>query len=521
MGAGRGVEAAGGSASSAVPAPRLGEHLVAARLCPRDAVDAALMEQKVTGERLGLILVRNGFIAHRDLIAAILRIAPDRIVTERVAVTRVPVKLLDELSVLIAAETADTLYAATLSDESFVRAMLAEHYPDKRIAFVSLSPDTLDEFVDRMEANERADDVRSGEERTLDRLLHRALSEGASDVHLVPREKSFSAFFRYLGVRRLVHEGTVDEYLTVSSQVKDRAKMDLAERRVPQDGAFQVEHNGRPIDVRVATIPGVQGEIAVMRLLDPDRVRLTLDGLGITRVDHWRRGVSRQDGLCLICGPTGSGKTTTLNATAQEVDRFGKAFYTVEDPVEYRIPFTGQVATNPAIDLDFARVTRAFMRADPDVISIGEVRDAETARAAIKAADTGHLVVATLHTGSVLGAVSRLRDLDVPPYELKYLLRAVLVQNLVRTVCDICRGAGCKACGGTGYAGRTVVSECASFDDVADVERLLEGEVSWTLKVDDAIAKAEAGITSFDELRRVFGAEVDRRLDLRRAGGGS
>ena len=265
----------------------------------------------------------------------------------------------------------------------------------------------------------------------------------------------------------------------------------------------------------------------IVRILDPDAVNPSLDSLGITRINHWRRGITRQNGLCLICGPTGSGKTTTLNASIRELPRFSKKIYTVEDPVEYRIPYVGQVSINPQVGLDFPKAIRNFMRADPDMIVLGEVRDADTARNAIKAADTGHLVMATLHTGSIVSALSRLRDLEVDAYELRYMLRAVLVQTLIRTICKACEGAGhvgshiCPSCRGTGYSARTVVSECQSFTDSAEVDRVIEmtspgykasGPMPWPEMIDDAIDVMARGDTSIDELRRVFGSLADERV---------
>lgn len=289
--------------------------------------------------------------------------------------------------------------------------------------------------------------------------------------------------------------------------------MDLAERRIPQDGGFSTDYDGKMLDLRVATLPTANSEYIVIRLLDPDRVQPSLDGLGVTGVQDWRKGVSRPDGLCLICGPTGSGKTTTLNASIKEMDRFGRAIFSIEDPVEYRIPYVGQVSANPTLHLDFARAVRAFMRSDPDVIILGEVRDAETARNAVKAAETGHLVLATLHTGSIFGAVQRLRDLEVPAHELRYLLRTVLVQRLMRVYCHSCGGKGCAKCGNSGFGSRTVVSECAYFPGEADVTRLLNGEKWWDSMLVDGVNQAVRGRTSPEEVVRVFGAEATALLE--------
>lgn len=244
----------------------------------------------------------------------------------------------------------------------------------------------------------------------------------------------------------------------------------------------------------------------VIRVLDPDRVNPVLENLGITRLGEFRRGVSRPDGLFLICGPTGSGKTTTLNAAVREMDVLGKAVFSIEDPSEYKIPYVGQVETNDTVGLDFARAVKAFMRNDPDIIILGEIRDNETAQNAIKAAETGHLVIGTLHTSSIHGVLGRLKNIGVPDHELRYLLRGVLVQRLVRKVCKECEGVGCKSCGQTGYSGRTIVSECVYLHDETQVQAVINGERWWDTLLDDALKKSAAGITDAREIERVFGA---------------
>jgi general secretion pathway protein E len=375
-----------------------------------------------------------------------------------------------------------------------------------KISFVPCNPDQLEGYLSDVQR------LTHDSNNLVDRLLRMAMTENCSDLHIVPRHNTYTVMFRRLGVRQIGHEGSLEEYNTLTARIKDLSKMDLAERRIPQDGSFQIEHDGKIVDLRVATIPTANGELIVVRILDPDRVQPRLEGLGITRLDEWRKGVSRPEGLCLICGPTGSGKTTTLNASVKEMDRFGRAIYTVEDPVEYRIAYTGQVNINPSVGLDFSKAVRAFMRADPDVIVLGEVRDPDTARNAIKAAETGHLVVATLHTGSIFGAVQRLRDLEVPAHELRHLLRTVLVQRLLRVFCTHCHGKGCVLCFKTGFAGRTITSECAYFSGEKEVTDLLEGRGSWPTMVEDAVLKVEQGVTSEEEVTRVFGAEASTAL---------
>jgi general secretion pathway protein E len=232
--------------------------------------------------------------------------------------------------------------------------------------------------------------------------------------------------------------------------------------------------------------------------------------------------------LCLICGETGSGKTTTLNASVRELDRFGKKIYTAEDPVEYRIPYVGQVSMNSGVGYGFAQAIRNFMRADPDVMILGEVRDPDTARNAVKAAETGHLVIATLHTGNIVSSLSRLRDLEIPPFELRFILRSVLVQTLVKVVCRNCEGHGhvnhavCPVCAGSGYSDRTIVSECHSFGSHTEVDEIIEmasqggkstGEWPWQTLIEDGIKKMLEGVTTSEELKRNFGSEFDDRME--------
>jgi len=511
------------SDGSPMPRHRLGEYVLQKGLINERALEAASREQEVTGDKIGQILVANGFLTDKDRVQAILEISSERIAQESVRRSRIPSDVLDMYNIMISAETEDTVYVSTMGDERHADLIVREYYPDRNIEFVPFLPTAMNSFISTMKKSDAPDARTHSKETMLDRILYRALNDGASDIHILPRRKSYTTMFRILGVRQIIHEGPLDEYRTMIAQIKDKARMDLAERRKSQDGGFQIEYGGKMIDLRVATLPAAEGEICVMRVLDPDRVQPNLQDLGITDVEKWRKGVSQQHGLCLICGPTGSGKTTTLNATVKEMDRFGKAIYTVEDPVEYRIPYIGQVSVNTAVDLTFARAVRAFMRADPDVIVLGEVRDEETARNAIKAADTGHLVLATLHTGSILGATSRLKDLGVAPHELRYLLRSVLVQSLVRTVCPTCSGEAeqkhsCPRCRGTGYAGRTVVSECEYFENYEAVDNIInasEGNVvrTWPTMLEDALMKCRKGITDKAELRRVFGAAAEPYLE--------
>lgn len=482
-------------------------HLLAKKMVPEDAVRSAEWEQRVTGEDIGKILVRNGFLRQGDLVKSRIEIDRGNLFNERLIATWMPPDELIKSRTMLLAETDDSIYVGSLSPEMYVRDLIARYDP-REIIFSSISPVELDLYLADVQ---RA--AVSTNDSLLERLLRDALNQGASDIHIIPKGKTFSVMYRRLGVRHIVYEGTLDDYHVMTARIKDNAKMDLSERRVPQGGGFQIEYRNASVDLRVETVPTVKGEYVVIRLLNPDAVNFNLNALGITRLDEWRRGFMRNDGLCLICGPTGAGKTTTLNATIREINRFERAIFTIEDPVEYSAPYVGQMNINNAVSLTFSRALRSFMRADPDVIIIGEVRDEETAANMLKAAETGHLVVATLHTHSIHGAVSRLKEIGVQERDLKYVLRSVLVQRLMRVVCSYCGGKGCKRCFGGGYSSRTIVSECAYFHDESKVLDMIAGKRWWDTIVEDAVKKYRDKVTDRRELLRAFAGEAEVLID--------
>lgn len=483
---------------------RFGEELLARGLITKEKLLAARQEQTVTNERLGKILVRNGFLRQDDLFRVLRETNPNALHDESVFQNLIPPEVLVETRTMISALVEDTLYVSTMSSPVLVRRRLAPYITGYRLAFTATNPVRLNAYLTQIQGAAHAEVL------TWERIFHDAMRMKASDIHVVPRHASYTVMTRRDGVLQLVHEGTRDEYIALVSRVKDLSKMDMAERRRPQDGGFSMEYSGRVVNFRVVTVPTVDGERLVVRILDPDSVNLSLGNLGITRVDTWRRAVSKSDGLCLICGPTGSGKTTTLSSTVREMNFLERAIYTVEDPVEFRIPYAGQVNVNSTVQLDFSSAVRTFMRADPDVIIVGEIRDIDTARNALKAGETGHLAIGTLHTGSIIQAIGRLRDIGVEPYELRHLLRGVMVQRLMRVYCKACGGKGCDMCGGSGYRGREVVSEVASFETEEDVQRVIEGEVNWPTILQDAKQKVLEGRTSEAELMRVFGVTLEQ-----------
>ena len=490
----------------------IGKELMRRNLLSRQAYDVCVAEIKVTQQSMGRTLVQNGFIKQSLLNEVLQAIGTDSLSNEQLIAPHVPAQLLIDLKCLLAAQTADTLYLSTMSPVSYVREKLQPFFPTHKFEFFNPDPVKIENYLELL------NQISDSDNSVMEQHIRSAINERASDIHIEPRRNSYSIFFRKIGVRHHQYEGTLDEYNSLIARIKDRSKMDLAEKRIAQDGSFNIDINGRLVDLRVSCLPITGGEKIVIRILDPDKVHVGLDTIGITNIAAWRQGVSRPNGLCLICGPTGSGKTTTLHATATEMNRFENAIITIEDPVEYHLPFVSQVNVNEPAGLTFSSAIRAAMRQNPDVIIVGEVRDSDTARNAIKGAVTGHMVLATLHTDSIKTAVGRLKDLGIDPFELKGILRAVLVQTLVRTTCKTCYGKddSCPICKGIGYDGATAISECHYFANTDEVVELLDSStVKWRTMIEDIYDKYMEGVTDENEFVRVFGQEAIDMLNTR------
>ena len=351
--------------------------------------------------------------------------------------------------------------------------------------------------------------------RMLNALLMQAARDGASDIHIEPYERHSSVRFRIDGTLREVVSPNRALHAALISRLKIMADLDIAEKRLPQDGRISLRLGQRAIDVRVSTLPSAHGERAVLRLLDKSESRLTLEAVGMqgATLQGFNQLLSQPHGIVLVTGPTGSGKTTTLYAALQQLDAARFNIMTVEDPIEYELPGVGQTQVNTKIDLSFAKALRAILRQDPDVIMIGEIRDHETAQIAIQASLTGHLVLATLHTNDAASAINRLIDMGVEPFLLSSSLLGVLAQRLVRKRCTACEGAGCDACGQTGYAGRTGVFELLVASDEIRAQihnRAAEADLRATalaqgmvLMREDGQRLVDAGVTSAEELLRV------------------
>ena len=397
--------------------------------------------------------------------------------------------------------------AAYAQGESSAAAVVSEVESD---ADLSRMMQDLPAIGDLLETSDDAPII-----RMLNALLTQAARDGASDIHIEPYERHSSVRFRVDGTLREVVQPNRALHAALISRLKIMAELDIAERRMPQDGRISLRIGTRAVDVRVSTLPSAHGERAVLRLLDKSEGRLSLEALGMQGdvLSRFTRLVAQPHGIILVTGPTGSGKTTTLYAALSRLDAAHSNIMTVEDPIEYELPGVGQTQVNARIDLTFAKALRAILRQDPDVIMIGEIRDFETAQIAIQASLTGHLVLATLHTNDATSAVTRLTDMGVEPFLLSSSLLGVLAQRLVRKLCRSCHGAGCASCAQTGYAGRSGVFELLVTDEAiraqihsraseADIRTAALGS-GMCLMRDDGERLVTAGLTSREELLRV------------------
>ncbi|HSI55372.1 MAG TPA: ATPase, T2SS/T4P/T4SS family [Ramlibacter sp.] len=411
------------------------------------------------------------------------------------------------LQVLDTGALAQRISAAYAQGESSAATVVSEVQND---ADLSRMMQELPAVEDLLETSDDAPII-----RMLNALLTQAARDGASDIHIEPYERHSSVRFRVDGTLREVVQPNRALHAALISRLKIMAELDIAEKRLPQDGRISLRIGTRAVDVRVSTLPSAHGERAVLRLLDKSESKLTLESVGMTggTLSRFLELIAQPHGIILVTGPTGSGKTTTLYAGLQRLDAGSSNIMTVEDPIEYELPGIGQTQVNAKIDLDFAKALRAILRQDPDVIMIGEIRDYETAQIAIQASLTGHLVLATLHTNDAASAVNRLIDMGVEPFLLSSSLLGVLAQRLVRKLCSHCGGTGCAECGQTGYQGRTGIFELMVANDTIRAQihnRASEAEIrdaalksGMTLMRDDGERLVREGVTSREELVRV------------------
>ena len=430
---------------------------------------------------------------------------------------------------LVTSDEFDELLSSVYARDSSEAKQMVEDLGDE-MDLASLAS-ALPETEDLLEQQDDAPII-----RLINALLSQAIRENASDVHIETFEQALVVRFRVDGVMREVVRPRRELASLLISRIKVMARLDIAEKRVPQDGRISLRIGGREVDVRVSTLPANFGERVVLRLLDKQAGRLKLEKLGLAphTLDALQQTVGKPHGIFLVTGPTGSGKTTTLYGSLAELNGNTINVLTVEDPIEYSLPGIGQTQVNNKADMTFARGLRAILRQDPDVVMVGEIRDLETAEIAVQASLTGHLVMSTLHTNTAVGAVTRLIDMGVEPFLLSSSLIGVLAQRLVRVLCHECRvprpanaveasflqdadatvyaARGCAACSQSGFSGRTGIYEMVAVDekmrqlihDSASEQELARYARSLAPSIsDDGKRKVLAGVTSVEEVLRV------------------
>lgn len=560
----------------AMPRVRLGELLVqAGKVSSRD-VERALVAQQEMGGMLGRVLVRLGLVSEMDVVQALSRqldipFAPAETFPEFIpevegllpdflqANSVYPLELRDgQLHVaMVTPQDAFVTKALRLATgrvivphfalESVIEKALAEPVAD---ASESEVDDGFGDGADGGDFVEHLKDLASEAPviRLVNAIIGRVIDLRASDIHLEPFDDGLHVRYRVDGV---IHAGElVPPRLSaaVSSRVKLLAHLDIAERRLPQDGRIKTRLKGRELDLRVSTAPTVHGESVVMRVLDRASVRLNLDTMGFEQdtLARFNGLLARPHGILLVTGPTGSGKTTTLYAALSKIDAQANKIITVEDPVEYQLEGINQIQVHPQINLTFSNALRSILRQDPDIIMIGEMRDGETAQIAVQSALTGHLVLSTLHTNTAAGAVIRMKDMGVESYLITSSVNGVLAQRLVRTLCGQCKqpyepgaelrqstglarfcpsdrpiyqAVGCEHCRHSGYRGRTGIHELFVLDEPmrrAIIEGLdanglnaLAAQSGMLSLFEDGLRKVAAGVTTLDELARVTQDQSD------------
>jgi len=540
---------------------RLGEMLIERKLITAEDLERALELQKERGDKLGKTLVDMGFIAMRDVLAALsdqLGVplvsidGPPSVSTETETLSPrflrqfrcLPLSRDDHTVTLAMADPLDVETIATvrsctglkinavLAYEQEILDAIDKYYGEKARADADIDLDGAELSEDLEHLRDMASEAPVI--RQVNAIIAQAVEKRASDIHLEPFEKEFRIRYRVDGVLYNQDAPPREMKAAMISRVKLMAKLNIAERRLPQDGRIKIKTLGREVDLRVSTLPTLYGESVVMRLLDRsagdfyDLGRLGFDQHMLDRMEHY---TSLPHGIFLVTGPTGSGKSTTLYSALKRINQADKKIITIEDPVEYQMDGINQIHVNTQIGLTFASGLRHIVRQDPDVIMVGEIRDRETADIAIRASLTGHFVYSTLHTNDAPSAISRLTDMGVENYLITSSLVAVLAQRLVRVICENCktpdgtrigpdgdpvqcyRGRGCEECFGSGYTGRVGIFELMELND--DIRKLvMRGadavEVTNAARRngmrnlrEDGWLKVSQGVTTPDEVMRV------------------
>ncbi|MEW6759953.1 MAG: GspE/PulE family protein [Pseudomonadota bacterium] len=554
---------------------RLGEVLISQKLLSEDQLNQALADQKRTGRKLGRVFVENGFVTEEQISGALARQLNIPYITLKFYnINAELVRLLPETAarrfralvledrretMLVGVSDPTDLFAydeiARLLKKGVELAVVNETEVLAAIDRIYRRTEQITDFAREVEQDLGDTSIDFGalaanpglEEAPIVKLLQSVFDDAAqvraSDIHIEPQDGRLAIRFRIDGVLHLQTEADIKVATPLALRLKLMADLDISEKRLPQDGRFAVKVRNQRIDVRISTMPTQYGESVVMRLLSQVGMNLRLDAIGMPPriVERFRAIVQRPNGLVLVTGPTGSGKTTTLYSALSELNSVEKKLITVEDPVEYRLPGINQVQVNDKIDLSFARVLRSALRQDPDIVLVGEMRDQETAQIGLRAAMTGHLVLSTLHTNSAASTPLRLMDMGVPRYMVGGSLQAVLAQRLVRVICESCttpykptpaeltwvlqelgeravstqffHGKGCSHCNGTGYRGRTgvyellemtrAVTEAANHPDPSHFLKVAHAEMEGETLRRHGVSLAVQGRTTISEAMRI------------------
>ena len=554
---------------------QLGDILIEGGLVTQDQLDSAVLEQHRLGRSLGRVLVDQGVLTESQLVASLAEQIGMRFVdladvpVDGAALARIP-GTVARRHTAIPIGFEDGKLVVAMADPANVFAIDDIKSIAGQRGYVDVKPvvatrndvvaaidryynagDELNDLQSELDMGEEEEDLSKVKEITEDApivryvnlLITQAIQDRASDIHLEPTAHDLRVRYRIDGVLHEVMRSPRAIQSGVISRLKIMADINIAERRIPQDGRLSVNAHGKKIDLRVATLPTVWGEKVVMRILDNSTARMDLSDLGFSPFNYgiFEKSYVKPYGMILVTGPTGSGKSTTLYATLNVVNRPEVNIITVEDPVEYRLPGVNQVQVNPKAGLSFASALRSILRSDPDIVLIGEIRDHETAQIAVEASLTGHLVLSTLHTNDAPSAITRLTEMGIEPFLVGSALDCILAQRLARRLCSKCkepfhpteeqltvigykpyagdpdptwfRPVGCPSCAKTGYKGRLALHEVMGMTDA--IERLtVERESSTkigsvavaegmrTLR-EDGLLKAASGVTSLDEIFRV------------------
>jgi general secretion pathway protein E len=540
---------------------RLGEMLIERRLLEPEDLERALEIQKERGEKIGKILTGLGFVAARDVLAALSDQLGIPLVTPEGPPPAIPEteglapRFMRQCRFVPLGTQDSTLTIAMADPLDFETISAIRGFTGMRVEAVLAAEQEILDAIEKFygEEERQAADTGDGEAsvqedleqlrdmaseapviRLVNTMIAQAAEKRSSDIHIEPFEKEFRVRYRVDGVLYNQEPPPRELKAAIISRVKLMAKLNIAERRLPQDGRIKIKVLGREIDLRVSTLPTLYGESVVMRLLDRsagdffDLYRLGFDEHMLSRMEHY---TSLPHGILLVTGPTGSGKSTTLYSALKRINQPDKKIITIEDPVEYQMDGINQIHVNPQIGLTFASGLRHIVRQDPDVIMVGEIRDRETADIAIRAALTGHFVYSTLHTNDAPSAITRLVDMGVEEYLISSTVVAVLAQRLVRLICEKCkapagtrtapdgtsvrcfRGAGCGECFGSGYSGRVGIFELMELNDElrelilskSDAAKLTAAARHHGMRTlrEDGWLKAGSGVTTADEVLRV------------------